>query len=152
MGLEDQLNTDLKEAMRAKAQARITAIRLLKAAIGNLRFARTDLKNPDFGKPLTEADLLRVVENQIKQRRDAIELYKKGNRPELAAQEQAEIDVLTKYMPKQLSHDEIKAEVEKVIADVGTREFPAVMKESAARLKGRADGKLVNEVVRELTA
>jgi len=151
MGLEDQLNIDLREAMRAKDQARITAIRLLKSAISNLRFARTDSKNSDFGKPVTEADMLRVVENQIKQRRDAIELYKKGNRPELAAQEQMEIEVLQKYMPKQLSREEILVQVNQVIAELGTREFPTVMKESSARLRGKADGKLVNEVVRELT-
>lgn len=151
MGLKEQLDADLKDAMRAHEQIRVETIRLLKAAIANVEFARTDEKNKDFGKPLSEGDLLRVVENQIKQRRDSIELYNKGNRPELAAKEQAESDVLQKYMPQQLSRDEIKTEVEKVIADLNTREFPKVMKESAARLKGRADGKLVNEVVRELT-
>ncbi len=152
MGLKEQLDADLKDAMRAHEQIRVETIRLLKAAIANVEFARTDEKNKDFGKPLSEGDMLRVVENQIKQRRDSIELYNKGNRPELAAKEQAEIDVLQKYMPQQLSRDEIKTEVEKVIADLNTREFPKVMKESATRLKGRADGKLVNEVVRELTA
>ena len=152
MGLKDQLNDDLKSAMRSKDQARISAIRLLKAAITNLEFARTDSKNPDYGRALTEADLLRMVENQIKQRRDAIVLYEKGNRPELAAQEVAEINALQKYMPVQLTRGEIKTQVEQVIVDLNTRDFPPVMKESASRLKGRADGRLVNEVVRELTA
>lgn len=151
MGLKEQLNDDLNDAMRAKDETRMSAIRMLKAAIAQLEYTRTDLKNPDYNKPLTEGDMLRVVENQIKQRREAIELYNKGNRPELAAQEQAEIAALQKYMPQQLTRDEIKLEVEKVIADLGTREFPKVMKESAMRLKGRADGKLVNEVVKELT-
>lgn len=152
MGLKEQLNNDLKDAMRAHAEHRITAIRLVKAAISNLEFARTDPKNPDYQKPLTEGDLLRVVENQIKQRRESIEMYQKGARPELAAVEQAEIEALQKYMPKQLTRDEIQAEVTKVIADLNTRDFPHVMKESANRLRGRADGKLVNEVVRALTA
>jgi hypothetical protein len=152
MGLPEQINTDLRDAMRAKDQSRISAIRMLKAAISNLEFARTDPKNPDFGKPVTEGDMLRVVDNQIKQRREAIELYTKGNRPELVAQEQAEIRALEKYMPPQLTRAEIKIEVEQVMADLNTREFPPVMKESAARLRGRADGKLVNEVVKELTA
>ncbi|MBI4670176.1 MAG: GatB/YqeY domain-containing protein [Chloroflexi bacterium] len=150
MGLKEQLNDDLKEAMRAREQARISAIRMLKAAIANVEFARTDAKNPDYGKPLTEGDLLRAVENQIKQRRESIELYTKGNRPELAAQEQAEIAALQKYMPQQLTREEIRVQVEKVIADLNTREFPKVMKEAATRLKGRADGRLVNEVVKEL--
>ncbi|HZQ06149.1 MAG TPA: GatB/YqeY domain-containing protein [Anaerolineae bacterium] len=152
MGLKEQLDQDLKDAMRAKDENRVRAIRMLKAAVSNFEFARTDPKNPDHNKPITEGDLLRVVENQIKQRRESIELYQKGNRPELVAQEQAEIATLEKYMPQQLSRDEIKAQVERVIADLNTREFPKVMKESAARLKGRADGKLVNEIVRELTS
>ncbi len=151
MGLKEQLNEDLKDAMRAREQDRVNAIRMLKAAITNLEIARTDAKNPDYNKPVTEGDLLRVVENQIKQRRESIELYQKGGRPELAAQEQAEVQVLEQYMPQQLTRDEIRAEVEQVIAELGTREFPKVMRESAARLKGRADGKIVNQVVRELT-
>lgn len=138
--------------MRARDETRLRAIRMLKAAITNLEFARTDAKHPDYNKPVTEGDLLRVVENQIKQRREAIELYTKGNRPELAAKEQAEIDALSGYMPAQMSREEIRAQVQAVMDELGTREFPKVMRESAARLKGRADGKLVNEVVRELTA
>ncbi len=152
MGLKEQLDQDLRDAMRAHAEHRITAIRLAKAAIANLAFARTDPKHPDYQRPLAEADLLRVIENQIKQRRDAIELYNKGGRAELAAIEQAEIDALQKYLPQQLTRQEIRAQVEQIIAELNTREFPRVMKESAARLKGRADGKLVNEVVRELTS
>jgi uncharacterized protein len=151
MGLKDQLDADLKEAMRAKEQDRVRAIRLVKAAISNLEIARTDSKNSQHGQPVTEGDLLRVLDNQIKQRRESIDLYNRGNRPELAAQEEAEIRALEKYMPQQLSLDQIKAEVEKVIADLGTREFPKVMRESASRLKGRADGKLVNQIVREIT-
>ena len=151
MGLKEQLDQDLRDAMRARDDDRLRAIRMLKAAITNLEIARTDAKNPQHGQPVTEGDLLRVVENQVKQRRESIELYKKGNRPELAAKEEAEIRVLDKYMPQQMSREEIRVEVDKVIADLGTREFPKVMREAAARLKGRADGKLVNEVVREKT-
>jgi uncharacterized protein YqeY len=151
MGLKEQLDGDLKEAMRARDEDRVRAIRLVKAAISNLEIARTDTKNPQHGQPVTEGDLLRVVDNQIKQRRESIELYNKGKRPELAAKEEAEIRALERYVPQQLSRDQIKAEVEKVITDLGTREFPKVMREAANRLRGRADGKLVNEVVREMT-
>ncbi|CAG0946362.1 putative protein YqeY [Anaerolineae bacterium] len=145
MSLKDQLNEDLKTAMRAKDENRVGTIRMLKAAISNFELARP------ADKPVTEADLLGVVEKQIKQRRDSIELYEKGNRPELAAKEAAEIAVLQAYMPKQMSRDEIKAEVEAIIAALGMKEFPKVMKEAAAKMKGRADGKLVNEIVKELT-
>ncbi len=152
MGLKEQLNEDLKDAMRSKDEDRVRAIRMLKAAISNLEIARTDPKNPQHGQPVTEGDLARVVENQIKQRRDSIELYQKGNRPDLVAEEEAEVRVLSKYMPAQMSRDEIRAAVEQVIADLGTKEFPKVMRESAQRLKGKADGRLVNEVVKEVTA
>jgi uncharacterized protein YqeY len=137
--------------MRAKDQTRISAIRMLKAAITNLEIARGDSKSKDSDKPITEADLLGVVEKQIKQRRDAIEMYKQGNRPELAAKEEAEIAVLAAYLPQQLSRDEVKAEVQEILTALGTKEFPKVMREAATKLKGRADGKMVNEVVKELT-
>ncbi len=152
MPLKEQLDQDLKTAMRAKDQNRMGAIRMLKAAIANLEIARTDPKNKEYQKPVTEADLIGVVEKQIKQRREAIELYEKGNRPELAAKEAAEISVLEGYLPKQLTREEIAAEVDAIIAELGTKEFPQVMRAAATRLKGRADGRTINEVVKELTA
>ncbi len=152
MGLKEQLDLDLREAMRARDEDRLRAIRLLKAAISNLEIARTDPKNPQHGQPVTEGDLVRVVESQIKQRRESAELYRKGSRPELAEKEEAEIRALDRYRPQQMTREEVRAEVEKVVADLGTREFPKVMRESAQRLRGRADGKLVNEVVKEVTA
>lgn len=151
MELEAQLDVDLKDAMRARDENRVGAIRLLKAALKNMEFARTDPKHADYGKPVTEGDRLRVVENQIKQRRESIEMYQKGNRADLAEKEQAEIRALERYMPQQLSREEIRSIVQQVMSELGTREFPKVMKESASRLKGHADGRLVNEVVRELT-
>ncbi len=150
MPLKEQLDADLKTAMRAKDETRVSAIRMLKAAIANLEIARTDPAAKD-AKPVTEGDRLGMVEKQIKQRRESAELYIKGNRPELAAQEEAEIKVLEAYLPKQLSREEIKQEVEAIIAALGTKEFPKVMREAAGKLKGRADGKTVNEIVKELT-
>jgi uncharacterized protein YqeY len=152
MALKEQLDADLKDAMRAKDTTRVSAIRMLKAAISNFEIARTDPKNKDHGKPITEGDLLGLVEKQIKQRRESIELYQKGNRPELAAQELAEIAVLERYLPQQLTREEIKARVEQIVAELGTREFPKVMKEAAARMKGQADGKIINEIVKQVTS
>ncbi len=152
MGLKEQLSEDLKTAMRAKDTQRVNTIRLLRDAISKFEIARTDPSNKDANKPITEADLLGVVEKQVKQRRESMEAYKQGNRPDLVQQEAAELAVLEVYMPKQLSRDEIKAEVANIIATLGTKEFPKVMREAAAKLKGRADGKMVNEVVKELTA
>lgn len=146
MGLKEQLAEDLKTAMKAKDDKRVAAIRMLRDAI-----AKTELARP-ADKPMTEADLLSVVEKQVKQRRESIELFKQGNRLDLVEQESAELAVLEKYLPAQLSRDEVKTQVEEIIAALGTKEFPKVMREAASKLKGRADGKLVNEVVKELTA
>ena len=145
MSLKEKLDADLKDAMRAKDENRTGTIRMLKAAIANYEISLPTGKTP------TDTDFIGVVEKQIKQRRESIEMYTKGNRPELAAKEQAEIAVLEAYMPKQLSREEVKKEVEGIIAALGTKEFPKVMKEAAGKMKGRADGKMVNEVVRELT-
>jgi len=152
MGLKEQLSEDLKTAMRAKDTNRVNTIRLLRDAISKFEIARTDPSNKDASKPITEVDLLGVVEKQVKQRRESIEAFKLGNRPELAEKEAAELAVLETYMPKQLSRDEVKTEVAGIIAILGTKDFPKVMREAAAKMKGRADGKLVNEVVKELTA
>lgn len=146
MGLKEQLAEDLKTAMKAKDEKRVAAIRMLRDAIAKFELARP------ADKPLTDADLLSIVEKQVKQRRESIELFKQGKRLDLVEQESAEVAVLEKYLPQQLSRDEVKAQVEEIIAALGTREFPKVMREAASQLKGRADGKLVNEVVRELTA
>jgi uncharacterized protein YqeY len=146
MGLKEQLTEDLKTAMKARDENRVGTIRMLRDAIAKFEIAR-----PRDAQPLTEAELLGVVEKQIKQRRESIELYQQGKRPDLAAKEQAELAVLEAYMPKQLARDEIRAEVEGIIAALGTKEFPKVMRESASKLKGRADGNLVNQVVKELT-
>lgn len=145
MSFKEKLDADLKDAMRAKDETRLSAIRMLKAAISNYEIALPQ------GNVAADADLLGVVEKQIKQRRESIVTYTKANRPELAAKEQAELKVLEVYMPKQLSREDVKKEVEGIIAALGTKEFPKVMKEAAGKLRGRADGKMVNEVVRELT-
>lgn len=146
MGLKEQLAEDLKTAMKAKDEKRVSAIRMLRDAIAKFELARP------ADKPATEADLFSIIEKQVKQRRESIELFKQGNRLDLVEKESAELAVLEAYLPKQLSRDEIKTEVEAIIAALGTKEFPKVMKEAAAKLKGRADGKLVSEIVRELTA
>jgi uncharacterized protein YqeY len=94
MGLKEQLAEDLKTAMKAKDENRVGTIRMLKAAISNFEIARTEPTNKDAAKPITQADLLGVVDKQVKQRRESIELYEKGNRADLAAIEKAELAVL----------------------------------------------------------
>lgn len=151
MGIKERLQEDQREAMRARDERRLSAIRMLRAAITNYEIARTDRKHPQYGKPITEEDLLSVVQKEISQRREALQFAEQANRADLAEKERTELAVLESYLPKQLSREEIRTEVEALIAEHG-RDFRKVMPIAAQRLRGRAEGRLINEVVRELTA
>ena len=151
MAIKERLEADLRDAMRARDQRRTSVVRLLRAAVTNFEIARTDRKNPQFGQPITEEDYVSVVRKELNQRREALEFAKKAGREDLIEKEQAELGIVEQYVPRQLSQDEIRAEVEPLIAEHG-REFKKVMPLAAQRLRGRADGRLVNEVVRALTA
>jgi uncharacterized protein YqeY len=150
MGLKEQVSTDLTGAMRARDEDRTRTLRLLRAAIQNLEVARTDPKSPQHGQPVTEDDLVALVQKELKQRRDSIEAFRKGSREDLVAREQTEVAILEGYLPSMLARDEIAAHVRGIVAAVGG-DFKTVMPRAARELRGRADGRLVNEVVRELT-
>jgi uncharacterized protein len=150
MGLKQQLSDDLVVAMKARDERRVSAIRMLRAAIGNLEIARTDRKNPQHGQDVTETDLLALVQKDANQRREALQFAQQAGRTELMEKEQAELAVVEGYLPRLLSRDEIVAEVEPLVTAHG-RDFRAVMPIAARQLRGRADGRLVSEVVRELT-
>jgi uncharacterized protein YqeY len=151
MGIKERLEADLREAMRARDQRRTSVVRLLRAAVTNFEIGRTDRKNPQFGQPITEEDYVAVVRKDLNQRREALEFAKKANRPDLIEKEQRELELVEQYLPSQLTREEIHAEVQPLVAEHG-REFKKVMPLAAQKLRGRADGKLVNEVVKELTA
>ncbi len=150
MALREQLMEDLKEAMRRQDEARKRAIRSVIAAI---KQAETELDAGGTRVSLDDGGILALIGKQVKQRQESIVEYRKGKREDLVAEEEAELAVLQAYLPQQLSRAEIEAEARQVIAEVGARgprEIGAVMKPLMARLRGRADGKLVNEVVSEL--
>ncbi|HEX2914109.1 MAG TPA: GatB/YqeY domain-containing protein [Chloroflexia bacterium] len=151
MGLKEQLVQDMKEAMKSKDSQRLDTIRLLRASIQRLEVDRTDRKNPNYGKEITEQDYVGVVQKEIKQRRDSIEAFEKGGRQDLADKERAELEVMEQYLPKQLSREEIVAAVQPIIEREG-KDFRKVMPIASKELKGQADGRLVSEVVKELTA
>jgi uncharacterized protein len=150
MGLKDRVSSDLKDAMRSRDQDRLNALRLLQTAIKNLEVARTDPKNAQHGQPVTEGDLVGVVQKEIKQRQDSIEQFDRAGRDDLARRERAEIEFLQPYLPQQLTRAQIAEQVDRIIANVG-RDFRQVMPVAARELKGQADGRLVNEVVKERT-
>ncbi len=151
MGLKEQLVEDMKAAMKSKETGRLDSIRLLRAAIQRLELDRTDRRNLDYGQAVTEMDLVGVVQKEIKQRRDSIEAFEKGGRTDLADKERSELAVMENYLPAQLSRQEIAAALAPLIAREG-KDFRKIMPLASKELKGRADGRLVNEVVRELTA
>ena len=147
MTLEERLDADLKDAMRSGDTTRKLAIRAVKTAITEAKVSGTEAKT------LSDADVLAIITRQVKQRRDSIVEYNKGGRPDLAAQEEAEITVLEVYLPRQLSEAEIRERAQAVIAELGVTDmkgFGPVMKRLSADLRGIADGQIINRVVREL--
>lgn len=151
MGLKEQLVEDMKSAMRSKETARLDTIRLLRAAIQRLEVDRTDRKNPNYGTEITENDYIGVVQKEIKQRRDSIDAFVKGGREDLADKERVELEIMEHYLPRQLSREEIVAAVTPLVEREG-KDFRKIMPLASKELKGKADGRLINEVVKELTS
>ena len=144
MSLEQTLTTDIANAMRAKDATRLTALRMLKTALTNRSLERT--------RALDGAEELQVVAMLVKQRRDSIEQFTAGNRPDLADKERAEIVVLEAYLPPMASDDDIASAVDAAVAETGAstqKDMGRVMKAAMAKLAGKtADGKKVSEAVR----
>lgn len=143
MNLIEQINNDFKEAMKAKDEIKVSTLRLLRAGLENERIA---LKN----KELDDGKAVGVVTREAKKRKESIEAYKKGGRDELKQKEEAELKVLEKYLPEQLSRDKIKEIVGEVIKETGANDFGKVMGAVMGKVKGQADGAEVREVVREM--
>lgn len=149
--IERQLRKDIQEAQRNRDQARLDTLRMALGAIHNLEVARTDRKNAEYGQPLTEADCLKVLEQEAKKRSQAIPLYKQGGRNDLVEKEQRELDIIQSYLQGlQLSDEQIRTIVTALIEQNG-KEFRKVMPLAAKETKGRADGARVQRVVKELT-
>ncbi len=143
--LKQKLSDDLKQAMRSGDTIKRGTIRMLMAAINNAEIARQT--------KLEDGDILGVISKEVRQHRESIEAFKQGKRQDLVDKEEAELDVLQGYLPQQISREEVVAAARKVIAEVGA-EGPGdkgkVMPVLMAQLKGRADGREINEVVSEL--
>lgn len=144
MKLNDRVNADLANAMRAKDANRLVALRMLKTALTN--------KSVEKGRDLDDAEGLQVIGTLIKQRRDSIEQFEKGGRADLAAKEAAEITVLEGYLPPPVSEAELAQIIDAVVGDTGAasaKDMGKVMKGVMARLAGRtADGRVVSELVK----
>lgn len=142
--LYERLDQAFKEALKNQQPVAASTLRLLKSAI---RYREVDVK-----RPLTEPELQATINTQAKQRREAIAEYTKAGRPELARQEEEELSVLLSFLPPQLSPEEMAAEVNAVIAELGAtgpNDLGKVMKNAMARLAGRADGKVIREIAQQ---
>jgi uncharacterized protein YqeY len=151
MSLREQLMEDLKQAMRDQDETRKRAIRSVIAAI---KKAETELDASGARVSLdNDQDILSIIAKQARERQESIVEYRRGKREDLVAAETAELAILEAYLPRQLSRKEIEAEARQVVAEVGAsspRDIGKVMKPLLDRLRGRVDGKLANEIVREL--
>lgn len=149
--LEERIRTDLKAAQRARDQVHIDTLRLALGAFHNEEIARTDSAHKQHRQPLTETDRLALLEKQIKQRHEAADIFRANNRPELADKEAREGAILQTYLPARLSDDELRALIAGLIATHG-KDFRTIMPLASRETKGRADGRHVSELVREMTA
>jgi uncharacterized protein YqeY len=144
MSLKDQLTEDMKTAMKAKAKQRLSVIRMVRGAV---RQAEIDGK-----KELDDPSVISIISKEVKSRRDSIEEFRKGKRDDLVKQTEDEIAVLMPYLPQQLSEDEVRELVKSAVAQTGAssqKDMGKVMGVLMPKLKGRADGKMVNAIVRE---
>jgi hypothetical protein len=144
MSLKQRIIDDMTAAMRAKDAARLSTLRMVKAALMNRQI--------DKGGELTDEELTKLLQSLVKQRRDSVEQYERGGRAELAAKERAEIAVIEEYLPQAATREEIEAAVASAIAETGAssmKEMGAVMKAVQARMSGRAaDGRIISEIVK----
>jgi len=146
MSLESKIQADLKEAMKAKDQVALRGIRAIKAAI-------MLLKTDGSGEEITEAKEIKLLQKLVKQRKDSLEIYEKQNREDLAAVEREEIPIIEKYLPEAMSPEELKAAITKIVADTGAssmKDMGKVMGMANAQFAGKADGKTIASMVKEL--
>jgi len=146
MSLKEQLTEDMKQAMKAKeaGKLRLSVIRMVRSAIKNVEI--------DSKKELAEEGVLDIVSKEVKMRRDSMEEFKKANRQDLVDQLEQEIAILLPYLPQQLTEAEVRALVSEAVAASGAttpKDMGKVMALLMPKVKGRADGKLVNNIVRE---
>lgn len=145
MSLKQRLTDELKDAMKNKDQLRKNVITMIRA----------DIKQIEVDKrvDLTDEDIIEIISKQAKQRRDSIEEFEKGGRQDLVEQAKQEVDVLMDYLPEQLSEEEIETILKEVIAETGAssmKDMGKIMAAAMPKLKGRADGKVVNQIVRKI--
>jgi len=143
--LVDKIAQDLKQALKAKDEARVSCLRVLKAAVTNEQGRRTE--------PLKEGDVQSVIQSLIRKGQEAAVEFRKGHREDLAAREEGEVKILSGYLPQQLAPAEIESVLKEIIAEgsaSGPKDLGKVMKAAMGRLAGKVQGKEVNEIAKRL--
>ena len=146
MSMEQQIQQDINAAMLAKEKTRLESLRAIKAAI-------TLAKTADGSESIADEAVVKIIQKLVKQRKETAEIYKQQNREELAAQELAEAAAMEVYLPKQLSEEELEAELKKIIAQVGAngpQDMGKVMGTATKALAGKAEGKAISALVKKL--
>jgi uncharacterized protein len=153
MAIRERIVADLTAAMKAKDTQRLGVVRMLKSRIMEAEVDQRARKGPDY--VLEDQECLAVIATYAKQRRDSIEAFRKGGKEDLAAKEEAELAIVQQYLPAPMSEQDVRKVVAAAIAEAGAtsaKDMGAVMKIVMPKLKGEADGGLVNRIVRELLA
>ena len=147
MTIQEEIDADLKDAMRSKDAERLSVLRMVKSALTNAAIEKRLVTGG-----LADSEAVGVIRKQVKQRRDSIESFEKGGRPELAAKERKEIELLAEYLPRPLEEDEINQLVKDAIAEVGATskaQMGAVMKIVTEKAEGRVEGKKLSQAVQK---
>ena len=140
----EQIKSDYETALRARDTLQVGVSRLLISEINN-----KEIQLRGEGKVLTEADVMSVISKEMKKRTEAADIYASAGRPELAKEETDEMGVISKYLPTQMGEEEIKKAVANIIASNANADFSTVMKAAMVELKGKADGKLVSQIIKD---
>jgi hypothetical protein len=160
MTLKEKINQDYKEAFKAKDESRVSTLRMLNSTVKNRELEKRSklIKSGasenelDAQSVLNDEEMIEVISSEVKKRRDSINQYRQGDRPELANQEEVELAILVAYLPQQMTEEEIRQEVKKAVAAsgaLGTQDLGKVMKVLMPVVKGKVDGSLVNQIVKE---
>ena len=145
LSLEEIIFNDMKKALKENEKLKLSTLRLIRAAIKNAEISKKD--------KLTEDEVIRIVNRNLKKLEESLDMFTKGQRPELAEKAKKEIEIVKKYLPEQLSEEEVEKIVKETIAKFGFKgiqDIGPAMREIIPQLKGKADGKMVNKMVRDL--
>ena len=160
MSLKDKLQSELKDSLKTGNSQKRTFLGMVLTSIKNREFEKRnklsktqqDVAKLEEESKLNDEEIIEVISSEIKKRKDSVEQYQKGGRPELAEQEKKEAEMLMAYMPEQMSEDEVRSEVKKAVSEIGAKdikEMGKVIGAVMAKIKGKADGQMVSRLVKE---